>query len=65
VRFVEDGADDEESYRIVGPAEADPKAGRVSFESAVGKALLGHRPGEHVEIKTPHGAYTVRITAVD
>jgi len=65
VRFVEDGADDEESYRIVGPAEADPKAGRVSFESAVGKALLGPRPGEHVEIKTPHGAYTVRITAVD
>src|SRR6184192_4724665 len=32
VRFAEDEAD-EESYRIVGPAEADPKAGRVSFES--------------------------------
>src|SRR5207302_6188149 len=45
VRFAEDG-EDEESYRIVGPAEADPKAGRVSYESALGKALIGHRVGD-------------------
>ena len=64
VRFLEDGAD-EESYRIVGPAEADPKAGRVSFESALGKALMGHRVGEEVEIKTAHGAYSVRITGIE
>ncbi|HYL07980.1 MAG TPA: transcription elongation factor GreA [Candidatus Udaeobacter sp.] len=64
VRFSEDGAE-EEHYRIVGPAEADPKAGRVSFESALGKALLGHRVGDEVEIKTPHGAYSVRITAIE
>ena len=65
VRFVEDGEQDEESYRIVGPAEADPKGGRVSFESAVGKALLGRRVGDKVPITTPGGAYTVRITAVE
>jgi transcription elongation factor GreA len=65
VRFAEDGADDEERYRIVGPAEADPKAGRVSFESALGKALIGHKVGDEVEIKTPSGAYSVRITAVE
>ncbi len=64
VRFEEEGAD-EERYRIVGPAEADPKSGRVSFESALGKALLGHRVGDDVEIKTPGGRYTVRITAVE
>ena len=64
VRFAEDGAD-EERYRIVGPAEADPKAGRVSYESALGKALMGHRVGEAVEIKTAHGAYTVRIYAIE
>lgn len=64
VRFLEDGAD-EESYRIVGPAEADPKAGRVSFESALGKALMGHKVGEEVEIKTAHGEYSVRITAIE
>ncbi len=64
VRFAEDGQD-EETYRIVGPAEANPKAGRVSFESALGKALIGHRVGDKVEIKTPSGAYSVRITSID
>src|SRR5213082_1733913 len=64
VRFAEDGSD-EERYRIVGPAEADPKAGRVSFESALGKALIGHRVGDVVQIKTPGGAYSVRITGIE
>ena len=64
VRFAEDGAD-EETYRIVGPAEADPKEGRVSYESALGKALIGHRVGDEVDIKTPGGAYSVRITAIE
>jgi transcription elongation factor GreA len=65
VRFVEDGGEDEETYRIVGPAEADPANGRVSFESAVGKALMGGKVGDKVPISTPGGSYTVRITAVE
>jgi transcription elongation factor GreA len=64
VHFTEDGAG-EETYRIVGPAEADPKAGRVSYESALGKALIGHRVGEEVEIKTPNGSYNVRIVGIE
>ena len=64
VRFSEAGAD-EEMYRIVGPAEADPKAGRVSYESALGKALIGHKVGEEVEIRTPNGVYSVRIVAIE
>jgi transcription elongation factor GreA len=64
VRFNEDGAG-EEAYRIVGPAEADPKAGSVSYESALGKALLGHKVGEEVEIKTPNGSYRVRIVGIE
>ncbi len=64
VRFTEDGGE-EEMYRIVGPAEADPKAGRVSYESALGKAMIGHRVGDEVEIKTDHGAYTIRITSIE
>jgi transcription elongation factor GreA len=64
VRFAEDGAD-EETYRIVGPAEADPKAGRVSYESALGKALIGHRVGDEVDINTPGGRYSVRIKAIE
>src|SRR3981081_988601 len=45
VRSAEDG-EGEETYGIVGPTEADPKAGRVSNESALCKALIGHRVGE-------------------
>jgi transcription elongation factor GreA len=67
VRFAEHGDDGdvEETYRIVGPAEADPKAGRVSYESAVGKALIGHRVGDVVKVETPGGAYSIRITAIE
>ena len=64
VRFSEDGQD-EETYRIVGPAEADPKAGRVSYESALGKAMIGHRVGDDVEIKSANGTYSVRIVAIE
>ncbi len=64
VRFSEDGGSDE-AYRIVGPVEADPKAGTVSYESALGKALLGHRVGEEVEVKIPNGSYRVRIVAIE
>jgi len=65
VRFREDGEDEEEVYRIVGPAEADPKSGRVSYESALGKAMLGHKVGDEVEVSTPSGSYRVRIVGID
>jgi transcription elongation factor GreA len=64
VRFQEDG-EGEEAYRIVGTTEADPKAGRVSYESALGKALMGRKVGEQVEIKTPNGSYRVRIIGIE
>jgi transcription elongation factor GreA len=64
VRFQEDG-EGEEKYRIVGPAEADPKAGRVSYESALGKAMIGHKVGDEVDISTPNGSYRVRIVGIE
>jgi len=65
VHFSEQGGA-EESYQLVGPAEADPKAGRVSHESAIGKALLGHKVGDEVEVVTDTGfSYTVKITSID
>ena len=65
VTVAESGAP-EETYRIVGPAEADPAAGRVSFESALGRALLGRRVGEEVDVQTPTGAtYTVRVVRIE
>jgi transcription elongation factor GreA len=65
VTFAEDG-ESEETYRIVGSTEADPSAGRISYESAIGKALLGHRVGDEVEVRTPSGGrYSVRILKVE
>ena len=43
------------TYRIVGSNEANPENGRISDESPVGSALLGHKAGEKVQIDTPAG----------
>jgi transcription elongation factor GreA len=59
-----DAGDGEESYAIVGAAEADPLKGRISNESPLGRALMGHRAGEEVEWTSPSGTSMVRILAV-
>lgn len=51
-------------YQIVGAAEVDVSAGRISVESPVGRALVGHRAGEEVSIDTPGGSRRIQITAV-
>jgi transcription elongation factor GreA len=56
--------DGEETYAIVGAAEADPLHGRISNESPLGRALLGHRAGDEVEWTSPSGTSTVRILSV-
>jgi transcription elongation factor GreA len=47
--------DGDETYAIVGAAEADPLHGRISNESPLGRALLGHRAGDEVEWQLPGG----------
>ena len=42
----EEGSKKEETYTVVGAAEADPHKGRISNESPLGKALIGHKSGE-------------------
>lgn len=65
VTFVEEG-EPEERYRIVGPTEADPGSGKISFESAIGKALMGKKVGDDVEVRTPTGGrYMVRILKIE
>ncbi len=44
-------------YKIVGSVEADPMEGFISNVSPLGKALLGRKPGEIIEVPTPSGAY--------
>lgn len=46
---------EEETYTIVSPVESNPRAGRISNESPVGRALLGHRQGERLQITMPNG----------
>ena len=53
-----------EAYTIVGAAEADPLKGRISNESPLGQALLGHRSGDEVEWTSPIGTSRVKILAV-
>jgi transcription elongation factor GreA len=60
---LEDG-DGEETYEIVGAAEADPLHGRISNESPLGSALLGHSAGDVVEWDAPNGASEVTIVTV-
>jgi len=52
------------NYRIVGPAEVDPKNGFLSDESPVGKALLGAKVGDTVEVATPTGVRKFRVKAI-
>jgi transcription elongation factor GreA len=63
VTIQEDGLE-KETYTIVGAAEANPREGKISNESPMGKALLNHRAGDEVKIETPDGAYTVRIVKI-
>jgi transcription elongation factor GreA len=56
--------DEECQYTIVGSAEANPSANRISNESPVGKGLLGKSPGEVVEISVPAGVARYRIIEV-
>ena len=59
------GDDEEETYTIVGPPEVAPQAGRISYESPVGRALVGRRPGERVEVATLDGRARLEVAAVD
>lgn len=52
-------------YTIVGSAEADPKAGRISNESPVGQALLGKGVGDEVQVNAPAGALRWTIVRID
>jgi transcription elongation factor GreA len=53
--------DDEDEYLIVGSAEADPNNNKISNESPVGKALIGHSKGETVDVTTPGGLRQYKI----
>jgi len=62
---VKDDEGIEETWSIVGRAEADATKGRISHESPVGKSLLGRKGGETVDVETPAGVMKYAIVSVD
>lgn len=63
VVIQEDGSS-QETYTIVGAAEANPKRGLISNESPLGKALLERKIGDEVEVKAPAGLLTFKIVQI-
>jgi transcription elongation factor GreA len=65
VTIREEGMDEEETYMIVGAAEANPREGKISHESPIGSALLGQKKGAKVQVETPGGSTTFKITKIN
>jgi transcription elongation factor GreA len=59
-----DDENEEETWMIVGSAEANPRAGRISNESPIGSALLGKRPRQKVTVQTPSGVMKLTVLKV-
>lgn len=64
VTIVEDGGGEEETYNIVGAAEANPREGKISNESPIGSALMGRKKGDKVRVKTPGGEVVFKIKRI-
>jgi transcription elongation factor GreA len=54
-----------EKYTIVGAAEANPREGKISNESPIGKAILNHHAGEELNVEAPGGTFKVKIIKVE
>jgi transcription elongation factor GreA len=63
--LVEVGNSTSESFLVVGPAEADPANGRISFKSPLGQALMGRQVGDTVRVEAPVGEILFRIKAIE
>lgn len=61
---IEDNEGKTDTYTIVGKVEADPINGRISNISPCGSALLGHAPGDVVDVLAPGGVYSVKLLEI-
>lgn len=61
---IKEGNFETETFTIVGAAEANPREGKISNESPIGKAILSHKLGDVVKVETPGGTYNVKIIKV-
>jgi len=65
VTIQEVGADTVEVYTLVGAAEANPRAGKISYKSPLGRALMDKRVGDKVVVEAPDGPITFEIKAIE
>lgn len=64
VKILDVEFEEEEEYSIVGPTEANPSENKLSYESPVGKALMGKKVGETVDVQTPGGVVQFKILEI-
>ena len=64
VTIREEGGDEDETYTIVGAAEANPSEGKISQKSPIGSALIGRKKGNKVKVETPSGKITFKIKKI-
>ena len=64
VRLKDMGSNKTVEYHIVGSAEANPAQNKLSNESPVGKAIIGHKKGETVEVSAPRGSMKYKILEI-
>jgi transcription elongation factor GreA len=62
---IKEDENETEMYTIVGPAEANPRDGRISNESPLGRAVMDHRAGDKVRVDAPGGSFFVTIVKVE
>ena len=64
IKYIDDDDDEVEEYRIVGSKEADPSNDKISNESPLAKAVMGHKVGEVCVVESPNGNYNVEIMEI-
>ena len=62
--ILKDTKGDENTYRIVGPTETNPREGLISYESPLGQALIGRKAGEEIKVHAPIGMLQYHILSV-
>ena len=62
---IQEGDFEPETYHLVGPAEADPRNGKISHESPIGKALMDKKVGDIAEADAPGGKVKFKIVKID
>jgi transcription elongation factor GreA len=62
---VQEEDEDPVTYLLVGAKEAAPREGKISNESPIGKALIGHKAGDSVNVVTPNGSLKLKIISIE